>query len=136
MKTKKETSGGRFPFVTVGVTGLEPATAWSQTRNATNCATPRIHLSVFLKCDAKVLLFYDMSKYFQRKSAKTSSFGTSLDIYQLLELKIVLCVVVADVFHHLAYALLLIACEWDKSLLNVIAEEVTHCATEVLVTWI
>ena len=25
----------------VGVTGLEPATAWSQTRNATNCATPR-----------------------------------------------------------------------------------------------
>ena len=25
----------------VEVTGLEPATAWSQTRNATNCATPR-----------------------------------------------------------------------------------------------
>ena len=25
----------------VGATGLEPATAWSQTRNATNCATPR-----------------------------------------------------------------------------------------------
>jgi hypothetical protein len=25
----------------VGVTGLEPATAWSQTRYATNCATPR-----------------------------------------------------------------------------------------------
>ena len=28
-----------FPFVEV--TGLEPATAWSQTRNATNCAIPR-----------------------------------------------------------------------------------------------
>lgn len=25
----------------VEVTGLEPATAWSQTRTATNCATPR-----------------------------------------------------------------------------------------------
>ena len=24
------------------MTGLEPATAWSQTRNATNCATPRL----------------------------------------------------------------------------------------------
>ena len=34
----------------VEVTGLEPATAWSQTRNATNCATPR---SVF--AGAKVL---------------------------------------------------------------------------------
>ena len=29
----------------VEVTGLEPATAWSQTRNATNCATPRFSLS-------------------------------------------------------------------------------------------
>ena len=26
----------------VELTGLEPATAWSQTRNATNCATPRL----------------------------------------------------------------------------------------------
>ena len=67
---------------------------------------------------------------------KLNVLALSLDVYQLLELKIVLCVVVTDVFHHLAYALLLIACEWDKSLLNVIAEEVTHCATEVLMTWI
>ena len=29
----------------VEVTGLEPATAWSQTRNATNCATPRCRKS-------------------------------------------------------------------------------------------
>ena len=31
----------RLEFKGVEVTGLEPATAWSQTRNATNCATPR-----------------------------------------------------------------------------------------------
>ena len=31
-----------FSLSEVEVTGLEPATAWSQTRNATNCATPRI----------------------------------------------------------------------------------------------
>ena len=29
-------------FSFVGVTGFEPATPWSQTRCATNCATPRI----------------------------------------------------------------------------------------------
>ena len=29
----------------VEVTGLEPATAWSQTRNATNCATPRLRFA-------------------------------------------------------------------------------------------
>ena len=34
----------------VEVTGLEPATAWSQTRNATNCATPRF-------AGAKVVIF-------------------------------------------------------------------------------
>lgn len=28
-------------FCSVGVTGLEPATSWSQTMCATNCATPR-----------------------------------------------------------------------------------------------
>lgn len=42
-QTKKAAS---YSFITiqpfsVEVTGLEPATAWSQTRNATNCATPR-----------------------------------------------------------------------------------------------
>ncbi len=32
-----------FPSLTcVGATRLERATAWSQTRNATNCATPRL----------------------------------------------------------------------------------------------
>ena len=38
--TKKVTKNF-FLMTFVGVTGLEPATAWSQTRNATNCATPR-----------------------------------------------------------------------------------------------
>ena len=37
---QKEPSGVLDSFV--GATGLEPATAWSQTRNATNCATPRL----------------------------------------------------------------------------------------------
>ena len=32
-------------FRVVEVTGLEPATAWSQTRNATNCATPRFRFA-------------------------------------------------------------------------------------------
>lgn len=31
----------------VEVTGLEPATAWSQTRNATNCATPRYKCKIW-----------------------------------------------------------------------------------------
>ena len=33
---------GQIFYRMVEVTGLEPATAWSQTRNATNCATPRL----------------------------------------------------------------------------------------------
>ena len=37
----------------VEVTGLEPATAWSQTRNATNCATPRF-------AAAKVLIIFEI----------------------------------------------------------------------------
>ena len=49
----------------VGVTGLEPATAWSQTRNATNCATPRC---TFSNADAKVQKFFDINKYFKEKS--------------------------------------------------------------------
>ena len=35
----------RISYRVVEVTGLEPATAWSQTRNATNCATPRLLIS-------------------------------------------------------------------------------------------
>ena len=38
----KKVTKNFFLMTFVGVTGLEPATAWSQTRNATNCATPRI----------------------------------------------------------------------------------------------
>ena len=51
----------------VGVTGLEPATAWSQTRNATNCATPRMHLKVcsFSNAGAKVMLFFETHKHFK-----------------------------------------------------------------------
>ena len=42
-------------FLTVGATRLERATAWSQTRSATNCATPR-------KAAAKVHLSAEMTK--------------------------------------------------------------------------
>ena len=33
----------------VGVKGLEPPASWSQTRRATNCATPRYNIIVILK---------------------------------------------------------------------------------------
>lgn len=59
-----------FHFIVnqVEVTGLEPATAWSQTRNATNCATPRCkrlrlaNLPYFAV--VKVLTFSEPRKYF------------------------------------------------------------------------
>ena len=42
----------------VEVTGLEPATAWSQTRNATNCATPRtiydFTIYLMIPCSTKI----------------------------------------------------------------------------------
>ena len=53
-----------------------------------------------------------------------------------LEVEVVLRVVVADVLNHLTDTLLLIACEWDKSVLDVSANEVTECTTEVLMAWI
>ena len=55
-------------FAFVGATGLEPATAWSQTRNATNCATPRFcgckgthflrPLQIFPQLFIKILAIY------------------------------------------------------------------------------
>ena len=75
-----------LPSFGVGVTGLEPATAWSQTRNATNCATPRCNFesssrAVFLKCDAKVRTFSETCKPFRiffhvfvEKSAKQGKY--------------------------------------------------------------
>ena len=53
-----------------------------------------------------------------------------------LEIEVVLRVVVADVLNHLTNALLLISCEWDKTILDVLTYEVTESATEVLVTWV
>ena len=37
-------------FIIVGVTGFEPATPWSQTRCATNCATPRRYFRLSSRC--------------------------------------------------------------------------------------
>ena len=53
-----------------------------------------------------------------------------------LELEVVLRVVVADVFHHLANTLFFVASERNHALLDVVAEEVTHGATEILMTWV
>ena len=53
-----------------------------------------------------------------------------------LEVEEASCVVVADILYHLTHAFLFVTSEWDKTLLNVIAEEITECATEILVTWI
>ena len=53
------------PFLLVGVTGLEPATAWSQTRNATNCATPRYKTVIFCFAGAKVVIILVLPKYFE-----------------------------------------------------------------------
>ena len=51
-----------------------------------------------------------------------------------LELEESLCVVVADILDHLVDALLLIASVWDEAVLDVVADEVTEGAAEVLVT--
>ena len=51
-----------------------------------------------------------------------------------LKVEVVLRVVVADVLNHLMDTLLLIACEWDESVLDVPANEVTESATEILMT--
>ena len=50
----KKVTKNFFLMTFVGVTGLEPATAWSQTRNATNCATPRCNKHHALIAGAKV----------------------------------------------------------------------------------
>ena len=47
----------------VGVTRLERATTWSQTRCATNCATPRLFLAVCLKhCKGKSFFWFTQAK--------------------------------------------------------------------------
>ena len=53
-----------------------------------------------------------------------------------LKVEVVIRVVVADVLNHLTNALLLISCEWDETILNILTYEVTECATEVLMTWV
>lgn len=59
METKKETRDINRESLLVEVTGLEPATAWSQTRNATNCATPRL-----LDCGCKGTTIWGTDKGF------------------------------------------------------------------------
>ena len=51
-----------------------------------------------------------------------------------LELEVVFCVVVADVFYHLLNAGFLVAGVRNHAVLDVVAEDVTERATEILVT--
>ncbi len=65
----------------VEVTGLEPATAWSQTRNATNCATPRCKIqnsSSFAA--AKVSIISESCKYFSDYFITPTSLNTFFSI--------------------------------------------------------
>ena len=54
----------------------------------------------------------------------------------LLELKEALGVVVADVFNHLVNTLLLITGIWYQTILDILADQVTQGAAEVLMTWV
>ena len=51
-------------FQLVGVTGFEPATSCSQSRRATNCATPRNSLNIItrLHANCKVYLYENEKK--------------------------------------------------------------------------
>lgn len=58
---------------------------------------------------------------------------TRLCLYrQRLEVKELLCVVVADVFYHLVDTLHFF--NGDFSVFNIVAQEVTQCTTEVFMT--
>ena len=65
-KEKEKQLKKLFLFPIVGMTGLEPATTWSQTRYTTNCATSRFAEVFPYFCVAKVILFFYSCKYFQR----------------------------------------------------------------------
>ena len=52
----------KFVAFMVGATRLERATAWSQTRSATNCATPRFRFAV-----AKVDISHEPRNIFRNK---------------------------------------------------------------------
>ena len=51
----------------------------------------------------------------------------------ILELEIILCVVVGDVFYHPIEALHFC---WYQAFLDIVAQEVTEQATEIFMTWI
>ena len=65
------------------MTGLEPATAWSQTRNATNCATPRKNRPadrLLQSARAKVVLSFCSAKFSFSFFPKTFLPGNCLPI--------------------------------------------------------
>ena len=50
----------------VEVTGIEPATSWSQTTRATNCATPRL-TSFSIDVIYNNILFLEFQDFFEKK---------------------------------------------------------------------
>ena len=87
----------------VGVTGLEPATLWSQTRCATNCATPRLYyhaisrplkryrLSPRLSCVCAIFLsfFLNLSQVFFFDCLNSSGYSFKLYITNFLQIYLV-----------------------------------------------
>ena len=65
-KEKEKQLKKLFLFPIVGMTGLEPATTWSQTRYTTNCATSRFAEVFPYFCVAKIILFFYSCKYFSK----------------------------------------------------------------------
>lgn len=57
-------------------------------------------------------------------------------LYAGLEVKVVLCVVIADIFYHLTYTLFFITSKWNESILYVLTYEITQCAAEILMAWV
>ena len=73
----KKTGPERLGFSVVWMTGLEPATSWSLTRCATNCATSR---GPFFKGTANIGILFRICKSLMRSLFKKSSSSSMVDI--------------------------------------------------------
>ena len=69
-----------------------------------------------------------------RSIRKLSSLLLSPYTPLLLKFKVILRVIVADILHHLTYAVVLVARERNHAVLDVVAQHIAQRATEILVT--
>ena len=53
-----------------------------------------------------------------------------------LEVKVILCVVIAYIFYHLTHALFFITSKRNEAILYVLTNEVTQCAAEIFMAWV